>query len=77
MSRQVQWLRIHTSHERSEGSIPGQGTKIPHVAWCGQKKRKKRKGGGKRWENMKKKVKKKKELMIIKVGKNKRKIIKV
>ena len=49
-----------------------------HVAWCGQKKkRKKRKGRGKRRENMKKNVKKKKELMIIKVGKNKRKIIKV
>ena len=44
-------------------------------------KKKKKKGRkerrGKRWENMKKKVKKKKEFMIIKVGKNKRKIIKI
>ena len=23
-----------------EGSIPGQGTKIPHAVWCGQKKEK-------------------------------------
>ena len=23
---------------QGEGSIPGQGTKIPHAAWCGQKK---------------------------------------
>ena len=22
------------------GSIPGQGTNIPHVTWCGQKKKK-------------------------------------
>ena len=25
------------------GSIPGQGTKIPHAAWCGQKVKKKKK----------------------------------
>ena len=24
-----------------EGSIPGQGTKIPHAVWCGQKKKEK------------------------------------
>ena len=38
-----------------------------------KKKRKKIKGEGKRWE----KVKKKKEFVIIKVGKNKRNIIKI
>ena len=43
------------------------------VAKKKKKKRKKIKGEGKRWE----KVKKKKEFMIIKVGKNKRKIIKI
>ena len=25
------------------GSIPGQGNKIPHAAWCGQKKKKEKK----------------------------------
>ena len=28
------------SHCRGKGSIPGQGTKIPHAARCGQKKKK-------------------------------------
>ena len=27
----VQWLRLHTSNAGAMGSIPGQGTKIPHV----------------------------------------------
>ena len=75
MSRQVQWLRIHTSHARSGDSIPGHGTKILHASWCGQKKKKGRKErvGGKRWENTKKKVKEKREFMIIKVGKKQKK----
>ena len=29
----VQWLRLHTSREGYTGSIPGQGTEIPHAAW--------------------------------------------
>jgi len=27
----VQWLRLHASNARDMGSIPGQGTKIPHA----------------------------------------------
>ena len=33
----VQWLRLHTSSAVNEGSIPGQGTKIQHATWLGQK----------------------------------------
>ena len=33
----VQWLRLCTFNAEGMGSIPGQGTKIPHVTWCGQK----------------------------------------
>ena len=33
----VQWLRLHTSNIGGVGSIPGQVTKIPCAAWCGQK----------------------------------------
>ena len=33
----VQWLRLCTFNAEGIGSIPGQGTKIPHVTWCGQK----------------------------------------
>ena len=33
-SLEVQWLRRLTS---TAGSIPGQGTKIPHAAWRSQK----------------------------------------
>ena len=32
----VQWLRLHASPEGGLGSIPGQGTQIPHAAGCGQ-----------------------------------------
>ena len=32
----VQWLRLHASNAGGMGSIPGQGTKIPHAAQCGQ-----------------------------------------
>ena len=28
----VQWLRLSTSNAGAAGSIPGQGTKIPHAA---------------------------------------------
>ena len=27
----VQWLRLHGPSAREHGSIPGQGTKIPHA----------------------------------------------
>ena len=33
----VQWLRLHASTAGGVGSIPGQGTKIPHAVWGGQK----------------------------------------
>ena len=36
----VQWLRLHTSTAGSTGLILGQGTKILHAAWHGQKKKK-------------------------------------
>ena len=36
----VQWLRLHASTAGGTGSIPGQGTKIPHAAWRGQKNQK-------------------------------------
>ena len=42
----VQWLRLHTSTAGGPGSIPGQGTKIPQAALCGQKKKKKCVWGG-------------------------------
>ena len=35
----VQWLRLHTSNAEDAGSIPGQGTKIPHATQWGQKKK--------------------------------------
>ena len=34
----VQWLRFSTSDAGDTALIPGQRTKIPHAAWCGQKK---------------------------------------
>ena len=33
----AQWLRIRASTAGGMGSIPGQGNKIPHAAWRGQK----------------------------------------
>ena len=33
----VQWLGLHASTAGGTGSVPGQGTKIPHAAWQGQK----------------------------------------
>jgi len=37
----VQGLRVCASTVASTGLNPGQGTKIPHAAWCSQKKPKK------------------------------------
>ena len=39
----VQWLGPCASTAGGMGSIPGQGTKIPQAAWCGQRKKKRRK----------------------------------
>ena len=36
----VQWLRFRTFTARGTGSIPGQGTKIPHAVRCSQKLKK-------------------------------------
>ena len=33
----VQWVRPHTSNAGVVGSIPAQGSKIPHAMWQGQK----------------------------------------
>ena len=35
----VQWLKLHASTAGGMGSTSGQGTRIPHAAWCGQKKK--------------------------------------
>ena len=35
----VQLLRFQTVSAEGVGSIPGQGTKIPHATWHGQKKK--------------------------------------
>ena len=40
----VQWLGLCGSTPRDTGLIPGQGTKIPHAKWRGQKKKKKKDG---------------------------------
>ena len=34
---EVQWLGLCASTAGGMGSIPGQGTKIPHAVWHGQK----------------------------------------
>ena len=36
----VQWLRLCTSKAGVMGSIPGQGTNIPHATWSSHKKEK-------------------------------------
>ena len=36
----VQWLRSHASSAGVSGSIPGQGTKIPHACHLAKKKKK-------------------------------------
>ena len=33
----IQWLRLHPSDAEGVGSIPGQGTKIPHATEHRQK----------------------------------------
>ena len=38
----VQWLGLRALTAEGLGSIPGQGTKIPQVTWCGQKRKKKK-----------------------------------
>ena len=38
----VQWLRLCSSTSGGLGSIPGQGTKISHATWHGQKKKKRK-----------------------------------
>ena len=38
----VQWSRLHASTAGATGSMPDQGTKIPHITWCSQKKKKKK-----------------------------------
>ena len=42
----VQWLRLHASITRGSGSIPGQGTKMPHGV---AKKKRKKSMGIKHW----------------------------
>lgn len=32
------WLRFRTSNAGVTGVNPVQGTKMPHAAWCGQRK---------------------------------------
>ena len=39
----VQWLRLWASNVAIMGSIPGQGTEIPHAVRGGQKKKKEKK----------------------------------
>ena len=34
----VQWLGLHTFTAEGPRLIPGQGTKMPQVTWCSQKK---------------------------------------
>ena len=43
----VQWLKLRASTAGGTGSIPDQGTKIPHTMWCGQKEKEKKKYIGK------------------------------
>ena len=42
LSLVVQWLRLCASTAGGTGSIPGQGTKILHAEWHGQKFKKKK-----------------------------------
>jgi len=35
----VQWLRHHASSAGGVSLIPGWGPKIPHAAWCRQKRK--------------------------------------
>ena len=51
----VQWLRFCASIEVSMGSIPGQGTKIPHAMWPKKKKKQHHKSSRKKeeWDQVK------------------------
>ena len=40
ISQALQWLRLSNSNAGGTDLIPGQGTKIPHAVWHGQKKSK-------------------------------------
>ena len=40
ISQALQWFRLSNSIAGGIGLIPGQGTKIPHAVWHGQKKKK-------------------------------------
>ena len=42
-SLDVQWLGLCASTSTSLGSIPGQGTKIPQVEWCGKQNKMRKK----------------------------------
>ena len=46
-SLEFQWLRCHASTAGGIGSIPGQGTKIPHATQSSQKKKRKQISGWK------------------------------
>ena len=37
----IHWLRLRASTAGATGSIPAQGIKILHAAWCSQKKKSK------------------------------------
>ena len=39
----IQWFRLHAASARGEGSLSGEGTKIPHGLWHDQKIKKKKK----------------------------------
>ena len=49
ISLAVQWLRVHTSNSWGAESIPSQETKIPHAAWCNQKKKRLSPAYGELW----------------------------
>ena len=35
----IHWLRLHATNAGGMGSIPDQGSKIPHAVWYSQKKK--------------------------------------
>lgn len=37
----IHWLRLHASKAGGAGSIPDQGTEVPHATQCGKKRKKK------------------------------------
>ena len=60
ISLAVRWLRLCAYIAGDTGSILDRGTKIPHSAWCGQKKKKKEEG--KRKRNVWKRIEEKKKM---------------